>query len=837
MGGGLPRKPLISLPNVLAGIAVTSGRVVALTLLNPSVQRRHTMPALAMKTTMTNHESTGGRLVTLDGRALPLRNTQLRADARGGLARARLIQTFHNPHAEPLAVEYQLPLPADGAVGGFAFELAGKRIVGEVDRKSAARERYEQALVEGRTAALLEQDRSSLFTQEIGNVPPGADVTCEIIVDQKLAWLAEGAWEWRFPTVVAPRYMGAPHRVPDAARVTVDVAPDPLPIRTTFELRIQDRLSAGRPDSPSHTLVTRDGDTDTVVELASESGAALDRDIVVRWSVAQPKVGISFDTARAAGKDVAYALLTLVPPKPGHTLPKVPRDLIVLLDTSGSMSGEPLEQAKRVAAALIDTLDGKDRLEMIEFSSDARRWKRGAVEATEKNRKDALSWLRKLEAGGGTEMRTGILEALAPLSAEAQRQVVLVTDGCVGFEQEIVATLIEKLPRSSRVHTVGVGSGVNRSLTAPAARAGRGLEVIIGLGEDPERAAARLVAHTASPQVIEWGIHGPALLRQAPARPADLFAGQPSRVSLELRPEGGALEIRGRTAEGTFAQRVEVPAIAAGTGNLALATLFGRERVEDLEMENAGSESHQTLDAEIEQTGLRFQISTRLTSWVAVTQDATVDPLAPSRQERVPHMLPHGMSAAGLGLRGAMTPVPMAAPKGFAHAVGGAAPPPMRAVSSLTVGRMRKEEASDKKSGTFGIADGLGPLEGSSEDEAAAAEPVARAPAKPQAPAAPSTKGGATRTLTGKTVLLGNGKWVFTFTVDRAVTWQPVQTVTVYWPDGTVLTLAVETAESTRGGEVQAGMVLRVTLPLGGDQAPDAVGLLLGAEPVRVVLD
>ena len=158
------------------------------------------------------YESSGGRLVTADGRALPLIGASLAADAKGGIVRITLEQTFRNPHHEPLRVTYSLPLPADGAVSGFAFRIGEERVVGQVDTKRQARQRFEDAILEGRTAAILDQERSSLFTQEVGNVPPRTQVVCEVQIDQKLTWLPDGAWEWRFPTVVAPRYLGAPGR-------------------------------------------------------------------------------------------------------------------------------------------------------------------------------------------------------------------------------------------------------------------------------------------------------------------------------------------------------------------------------------------------------------------------------------------------------------------------------------------------------------------------------------------------------------------------------------------------------------------------------------------------
>jgi Ca-activated chloride channel family protein len=600
----------------------------------------------------------GSRLVSTTGRALPLLGTTLTADAAGGVARITVEQRFRNPHAEPLAVTYSLPLPSDGAVSGFSFVVAGRRVAGEIDRRSAARARYEDALLEGRSAALLEQDRSSLFTQEIGNIPPGEEVIVEVSIDQRLRWLDEGAWEWRFPTVVAPRYLGEPGRVADADRVAQDVASGPLEARFALSCSIRDALAGEqRPESPSHSIQTVGVGGASRVTLRDAAGARLDRDVVVRWRVATPKVGLALDAGRAASRppsQLAHGLLTVVPPSAEAGTLAVPRDLVVLLDTSGSMAGEPLAQAVRVTSALVETLREQDQLELIEFSNAPRRWKHMPVPATEPMRREAVAWLRALRASGSTEMREGIVEALSGVRAEAQRQVVLITDGQIGFESTVVAAVCERLPAASRLHTVGVGSAVNRSLTGPAARAGHGIEVIVGLGEDPERAATRLVARTRAPLLVDLVLGGSALLEHAPAKLPDLFAGAPALVGVALRPDGGELTVRGRTLEGTWEQRLRVAPIAPGQGNQAVVALFGREAVEDLETRLAAGVDAREIDARIERLGVDYQISTRLTSWVAVSEERTIDPSEPLRRMRMPHELPYGMSAEGLGLRPAM---------------------------------------------------------------------------------------------------------------------------------------------------------------------------------------
>src|SRR5690606_6268723 len=237
-----------------------------------------------------NPPSSGAELVTVDGRSLPLVGARLTAQARGGLARCVLEQRFENRYDEVLRGGYRMTRPADGAVSAYAFELGGRVIAGRVHRKAEARERFEVALAEGRTAALLEQERADLFTQELGNLLPGEAIVARITIDQRLVWLAgasglgdasfEGEWELRFPTVIGPRYVGARDAEDDARATHVAVAPGQIDARISIELAIGDAITPGRrPSSPTHDLR---GGADRV-ELRARDGARLDRDLVVRW--------------------------------------------------------------------------------------------------------------------------------------------------------------------------------------------------------------------------------------------------------------------------------------------------------------------------------------------------------------------------------------------------------------------------------------------------------------------------------------------------------------------------------------------------------------------------
>lgn len=836
----------------------------------------------------TPYESTGGRLVSVDGRTLPLTAASLTANAKAGVVQVTLKQTFHNPHAEPLRVTYSLPLPADGAVSGFAFVMGDQRIVGEVDTKQQARRRFEDAVLEGRTAAILDQERTSLFTQEVGNVPPRTSIDCEIVIDQKLAWLPDGFWEWRFPTVVAPRYLGEPGRVADHAKVTVDVADRALPVKLSLGLTIRDALADGfRPESPSHPLHTVRGLAAFDVTFADDAGASLDRDVVVRWKAAQLTVGVELDVARPSKGNAstnAYGLLTLVPPAAEAKMSAVARDLIVLLDTSGSMSGQPLDQARRFTAALIDSLNERDTLELIEFSSQPRRWKAQAVAATPDHRKDAQRWLSKLSASGGTEMARGIIEALSPLRQESQRQVVLITDGLIGSEHEVLSAIAHRLPSGSRVHTIGVGSGVNRSLTQPAARAGRGVELVMGLGEDVEVSIRRLLSRTVAPLITDVQLSGEALVMSAPQRLPDVYAGAPALLSMKLSASGGLLTVRGRTAVGDFEETVQVPASEFGHGSRSVTTLFARELVEDLETQRITDRGTQ-VDQPITALGLDFQISTRLTSWVAISEQLTIDPRLPKRNVTQPQELAYGLSAEGVGLRPAQ-PVAMpsvAMPQGFAATLAGAAPPAapggvMRRKAAPADGFGKREEAKEKarsleRQVDRSIArDGDDVLEESGGE--AEAEPMADAPAQAPAPVMPSPSmsppspraqskadqapkrkglslgdlvdklvktvtggGGSAKRITGK-VLRQHGKRLdLEIVLSEQLDWTPAKDVVIELANGTTVKAEVNFSFTTSNGVYGPGLVLTLTLTTPGElQSPVRIELVSAGVNVAIEL-
>lgn len=787
-------------------------------------------------------------LVATDGRTYPLERAHVEGRAEGGLALTTLRQRFRNPWSEALEVEYTLPLPADGAVLAYVVQVGERRIVGEIQTHEVAEKAYRDALYQGRTAGLLEQDRADTFQQRLGNIPGGTPVEVEIRVLHPLAFLPgdggrdadepgrprleerdpgagsgrrRGApagtsrWEYRFPTVVGVRYMGAPGRVPDAQKLDPDRAEDGVPARLTVDLQLADSSDAAGVASPSHPLrvmegagapegsggregggeggevegadrgdpvggrpMPREKDGRRGVRVALVEGAPLDRDLVIRWEAPAPEVGVRVvEGGGLEGDGGRYALVTVLPP--GDPAATFRRDLTILLDTSGSMHGAPLALAKRVVGSLLETLEPGDRFELLAFGTHVQDLSGGIRKVSGSAVPEVLARLGAVYADGGTEMRSAVEKALRPLRRDAQRQVVLVTDGYIGFEGEVVAEAMARLPEGVRFHAVGVGSAPNRTLTGGLARAGRGVELFAQDESTADEAARRLAAATSRPILTGLVVEGDAVRVVAPARPRDVLAGQPVVLTVELAPEGGRLEVRGVLAgEGAWRRGLSVPGAGMPTTSLPLGALHGREVLADLEVEEAAGAPPGAIDRRIEAVALRHRIVSRRTSLVAVAEEPSVDPLHPRRRQRLSVELPAGVSAEGVGLWSA------AASRGFADPVFSAVREAPRFASMEEVRMARLEEPR------FDAVDAV----------TATAEVIHRTPE-----------------------LL-----VVEFEVPFDGCWLPEDGVTVILEDGRRLHADVDPARSTAAGPWPGGVRVRLALrPVGGEAWPSMQGVTL----------
>ena len=597
-------------------------------------------------------------LTTVDGRTFPLQSAAIDARAEGGLSETRLTQTYSNPYNEPLEVIYTLALPADGAVVGYQITLGDRIITGEVQPIEQARESYRKALEAGRIAGLLEQDRADTFTQKLGSLPAGVTAEVEIRVLHPLAFRSADAatsqWEYRFPTVIGVRYHGEPGRVPDQDRLDPDRADATgTPVRVSMNLHLPESDPAKLcPASRTHEIVVEPADEGgSRLRLAAGSGARLDRDVVIRWRATKPELGVRLVQGPGlAGDEGRYGLLTVTPPE--QPAAKFPRDLTILMDASGSMSGWPMECSKQVVDELLGSLGPDDRFELLAFSTGVQALTRGTVKATPRKLAKARQQLSALQAHGGTEMARALTEALHPLRHDAQRQVILLTDGYIGFESEVVGNVMQRLAPGCRVHAVGIGAAPNRTLTRGVARAGRGIELFADGIDGIRSVASELLSATVAPVLTDLEVSGTACMRVAPLRPQDVLAGQPAMLAVKLNPNGGSIVVRGRMAGDRKDWIAELQIADAAESALPLGALYGREAVEDLELGRSTCRDGEAdgVDAQIEEVGMRHRIATRRTSLVAVADEPSVDPREPRRRRRLELEMPAGVSAEGVGM-------------------------------------------------------------------------------------------------------------------------------------------------------------------------------------------
>ena len=447
------------------------------------------------------------QIVGKDGKVtgfVPLKHTGVKTEISGFVARIEVTQEFEN--ALPRAVEavYVFPLPHDSAVDGMTMTVGQREIRAVIKEREEARKIYEAARNTGHTAALLDQERPNIFTQSVTNIPPGGKVEITLSVIELLKYEA-GVYEFAFPLVVGPRYIpgnptAAPQQgtmpdtdqVPDASRISPPVASVHTgDAHAGHDVSMEVNLAAGVPvgdvESPSHKIFAdRTGPDSYHVKLADDA-VLPNKDFILKYKVAG--MGIGDAVMAHADKSGGYFTLILQPPDKIPEAALVPRQLIFVLDTSGSMWGFPLEMAKKTIQRALDNLRKDETFNLITFSGDTRILFPEPVPATPENVARAKQVLAGAYGSGGTEMMKAIRTALGddagadkPMEADPLRVVCFMTDGYVGNDAEIIAEV--KKHTDARVFSFGIGTAVNRFLLTKMAEEGHGdVEFVTAPGE------------------------------------------------------------------------------------------------------------------------------------------------------------------------------------------------------------------------------------------------------------------------------------------------------------------------------------------------------------------
>ncbi len=591
----------------------------------------------------------------------PVLTTDYQVTVTGLIAETRLQQRFGNDSDQWQEGVYTFPLPDNATVHAMILRAGEREIVGEIREREQARQEYETARQEGRQAARVEQQRPNLFTTRLANIPPGEAVTVELHFQQPVAY-DSGEFSLRLPATLTPRYIpGVPQTTAQTewsggwATATVDVADahqiTPPQVEhhevaegshnMTIAVELRTGIPVAQVASASHQITeVRDGGT---VRITPAAGALpMDRDFRLSWQPVrgqEPAAAVFHEQWQ--GED--YVLAMLVPGDSGREA--LTRELVLVIDTSGSMGGESIRQAREALLGALDTLSPEDSFNIIQFNSDTRQLFPVSRTATADNLARARHYVRQLEARGGTEMAPAIEAALSAERTEVGRdlrQVVFVTDGAVGNEQALFGQIQQQIG-NSRLFTVAIGSAPNMHFMRQAARYGRGTYTTIGNLSEVGHQLATLFQKMQSPALTDIEVAWPDDFdaeSQVPERVGDLYLGEPMMLVARGSAPRGELTVSGSLSGGQPWQRT-LALDNAGPGS-GIHRLWARGQVDHALDQRLAGLPEDSVREQVLSLGLAHGLVTPFTSFVAI--DTT--PVRPENEalarSAVPSLMPAG---------------------------------------------------------------------------------------------------------------------------------------------------------------------------------------------------
>jgi Ca-activated chloride channel family protein len=643
-----------------------AGALLAATCLSPTFLAS---PAFAQDGTVSKGEVSSGSLLlqsSTPGRYVeaPLVAAEVKMDIAGPIIRTRLTQRFTNPTDKWVEGVYAFPLPEDAAVDTLKIVIGDRFIEGDIKERQEARIIYEVAAANGQRAGLVEEERPNLFTTSLANIGPGETVAIQIEYQDK-ARLDNGVWSTRFPLVIAPRYspkatygltadrtnrtLGVNDPVPDRDRITPPVlhpAHEPsgaegLRLPVNFDISLEAGIPIADISSQTHRLkVTRD-DSDTAHISLKDGEVPADRDFVLSWKP-EPSKAPTASLFREERNGEDYLLAVVNPPAMKVEGQRRDRETIFVIDNSGSMGGESMDQAKKGLLLALDRLQPTDEFNVIRFDDTMDQLFTAGVPANAQNLARAKRFVGNLEANGGTEMLPALKAALVDRNTEDKdevRQIVFITDGSIGNEDALFAAIHDGLGRS-RLFTVGIGSAPNAYFMTRAARQGRGTFTYMDDVSKVAEQSAKLFAALENPVMTDLEMKLPSGAADAyPSPLPDLYSGEPVTLVLRAKDLKGDLTISGKLNGSAWSKTFSLADAASSQG---VSQLWARAKIAGFEESRYSGMNPDEVDKGVLKTALDFHLVSRLTSLVAI--DKTPARPAGERLDtrQIASMLPKG---------------------------------------------------------------------------------------------------------------------------------------------------------------------------------------------------
>lgn len=589
-----------------------------------------------------------------DTGVLALRRTEVRAQAVGPVVEVEVVQHYHNPSSVPITVGYTFPLPADAAVRSLDVVTGDRRLRGEVRATDEARRIYEEASQAGHGAVLVEQRRGNVFRALLANVLPGAEVAVRIRYVQTLTY-SSGQLRFQFPTVVAPRY--CPSDLADASLFDLPYVPSGLPGHA-IDIRVRIAGASTSVASPSHPIAVSAAGSSTEVSLGRASEVP-NRDFVLSW---RPSASGNA-TADAPGgepdaelwigdrSDAGTPFLLVAWPTRRAAEPARGREVVFILDSSGSMSGAKWATAVRAVKGFLRGLGGLDTIRLVEFDSDWSELDPRALPFNQSTLDRADAWLDGLRADEGTEILRP-LEAVLKRARDPERDriVLLLTDGQVGNEDQVLEA-VRVHGAGTRIHTLGIDYAVNDGMLRGIARRSGGTCLLMTPDEDVEGAILALTRRFTAPIATGIEVRGGSAVTY-PATLPDLFAGEPLVVSGRFT---GSVPDRVSLAGllGRDPWRAELLPRRIPASGIDLDAVVARAEIQSI-LDASGREDAEATRRRVVPIALAHGLSSPWTSFVVVERREVKTDTGLVREVEVPVAFPHGWDRdAVLGPRAA----------------------------------------------------------------------------------------------------------------------------------------------------------------------------------------
>lgn len=571
----------------------------------------------------------------------PLLGSSVKIDISGLVAKIVLTQTFRNTSAEWVEGIYTFPLPDQAAVNALEVTIGQRRIMGKIKEKKQANREFARARREGKVAALVSQHRPNLFSSRFANIAPGEKISIQLTYIQTVAF-DNAKYRLRIPLTLTPRFSNT--LVADQQAISPPFIGGEHAMRSetidhtvNISGNIYGEYQISQFNSPTHSLDVNA----TTDQLAFSLGnkVKLDRDFILEWTLPDKQAPV-VRAWRETVSDQQYLLASIVPPKNTEFIPEQPRELILIIDTSGSMAGAAIEAAKDALMSALSGLKTTDKFNIIEFNSNHSSVFHLPQPANEKNLMTAQRFIQSLHAEGGTQMLPALQRALGYQQSGILRQVVFVTDGSIGYEDSVITAVTKQL-RNARLFTVGIGTAPNQWFMRKVAQAGRGSAEFISNIDEVVPVMGDLLYKLEAPALTNIiAEFDDSQTSSVPNPIPDLYANDAVIVAAKLGEQSTLLTLTGQWGGNIWRERIQLH--DAPMVNTGLSTIWAQRTIESLNDQQRTHNNPDFYRSVILGIALEHKLLSRYTSFIATEENPSRPLSSDLVAKTVPNLIPHG---------------------------------------------------------------------------------------------------------------------------------------------------------------------------------------------------